>query len=125
MTRYPKKKVIGGKTEWCGTTKTRWQQPTGSSRRQLCRYLEARDYEVLNTLGTEKKTPGPRAAGKVQERQADLYETLESAATDEKEEERDRDKFGDRVKGKEEEDEATCLMEDMRKNVEATQHTKF
>ena len=44
---------------------------------------------------------------------------LESAATDEKNEESDRAKLGDRLKafhkGKEQEDETTCLMEEMRK----------
>ena len=53
----------------------------------------------------------------------------EKAATDEKRRERDRDKLGGKlvayVKRKEEEDEATCLMEEMRKNVEAAQHKSF
>ena len=51
------------------------------------------------------------------------------AATDEKREERDRDKLGDKLEAlltrKEEEDEATCLMEEMRKNVVAAQHKSF
>ena len=51
---------------------------------------------------------------------------LAIAATDEKKEERDRDKLGDKLeaflKRKEEEDEATCLIEEMRENVEAAQH---
>ena len=54
---------------------------------------------------------------------------LQSAAADEKKEERDRDKLGDKLeaflKRKEEEDEATCLMEEMRKNVEAAQNKSF
>ena len=62
-------------------------------------------------------------------RKADLYTMLESAATDEKKEERERDKLGDRLeaflKRKEEEDEATCLMEEMRNNVETAQHKSF
>ena len=54
---------------------------------------------------------------------------LEKAATDEKREERDRDKLGDKLeaflKRKEEEDEATGLMEEMRKNVVAAQQKSF
>ena len=54
---------------------------------------------------------------------------LEKAATDEKKEERDRDELGNKLeaflKRKEEEAEATCRMEEMRKNVEAAQHKKF
>ena len=46
-----------------------------------------------------------------------------------KEEERDREKLGDKLEAfltrKEEEDEATCLMEELRKNVEAAQHKSF
>ena len=48
-------------------------------------------------------------------READLYTMIESAATDEKKEERDRNKLGERLeefrKRKEEEDEAMCLIE--------------
>ena len=54
---------------------------------------------------------------------------LESGSTDEKKEEKGRDKHGDKSEAflirKEEEDEATCLMEEMRKNVEAAQHQSF
>ena len=43
-----------------------------------------------------------------------------------KKEERDRDKLGDRLEAllerKKEEDEATCLMEEMRRNVEVAEH---
>ena len=62
-------------------------------------------------------------------READLYTMLEKTATNEKREERDREKLGDKreafLKRKEEEDEATCLMEEMRKNVEVAQHKSF
>ena len=54
---------------------------------------------------------------------------LEKAATDEKRQERDRDKLGDKLEAflerKKGEGEATCLMEEMRKNVEAAQHKSF
>ena len=88
------------------------------------------DHRVLDALVTEKKiTRTKSAAEKVQKREADLYEMHEKAATDEKRRERDRDKLGGKlvayVKKKEEEDEATCLMEEMRKNVEAAQHKSF
>ena len=54
---------------------------------------------------------------------------LEKAATDEKREERDKDKLGEKLeaflKRKEEEDEATCLMEAVRKNVVTAQQKSF
>ena len=51
---------------------------------------------------------------------------LDKAATDDKREDRERDKLGDKLeaflKRKEEEDEATCFMEEMMKNVEWKLH---
>ena len=65
----------------------------------------------------------------MQKREADVHAMLEKAATDEKKEGRDRDKLGDKLeaflKRKEEEDEATCLMEELRKNVEAAHHKSY
>ena len=62
-------------------------------------------------------------------REAGLYDMFEEAATDEKREERDRDKLGDKLEAfltrKEEEDEAMGLMEEMRKNVVAAQQKGF
>ena len=62
-------------------------------------------------------------------READPYDMLEKAATDEKREKRDRDKLGDKLEaflnGKEEEEEATGFMEEMRKNVVAAQQKSF
>ena len=58
-----------------------------------------------------------------------MYALLENAAADEKRVEKDRDKLGNQLDAflerKKEEDEATCLMEEMRKNVEAAQHKRF
>ena len=54
---------------------------------------------------------------------------LQKAVTDEKKEERDRDKLGDKqetfLKRKEEEDEATGLMEEMRKKRGSCTTKKF
>ena len=110
--------------EWYGTTKTRWQQTAGSRRLEHAKpkgkWKEvSAEYEALNALVKEKRITWNKSGN-------DLYTMLESAASDEKKEERDRDKLGDNLKAflkrKEEEDEATCLMEEMRKNVEAAQH---
>ena len=53
---------------------------------------------------------------------------MKKAAADEQREERDRDKLGEKLEAfltrKEEEDEATGLMEEMRKNVVAAQQKK-
>ena len=87
------------------------------------------DYRVLDALVKENKITWTKSGRVCTKREADLYDMLEKAATDEKREERDRDKLGDRLEAflqrKEEEDGATCLMEDMRQNVEAAQHKSF
>ena len=61
--------------------------------------------------------------------EAELFDMLEKAATNEKREGRDRDKLGDKLEGfltrKKEEDEATGLMEEMRRNVVAAQQKSF
>ena len=87
------------------------------------------DCRVLDALVKEKKIAWTKSRRESAKREADLYTMLGKAATAEKKEERDREKLGDKLeaslKWKEEEDEATCLMEEMRKNVEAAQHTNF
>ena len=127
----------GGKVEGYGSTKTRWQEPAGSSGRQSSvdawehakpkgKWMEVfTDYRVLDALVKEKKITWTKSGRESAKREADLYEMLEKAATDEKREERDRDKLGDKLEAfltrKEMEDDATCLMEEMRKNVVAAQ----
>ena len=62
------------------------------------------------------------------QKKGDLYDMLEKAATDEKREERYRDKLGDKLEAffkRKEEDEGTGLMEEMRKNVAASQQKSF
>ena len=124
--------------EWCGTTKTRWQQPAGISGGQssLDAWEHAKpkgkwvgvsaEYGVLDALVKEKKITWNKSGRESAKREAGLNTLFERAATDEKKEERERDKLGEKLeiflKRKEEEDEATCLMEEMRKNVEAAQH---
>ena len=117
------------------------QQPAGSSGGQSsvdtweqakpegkCIEVSA-DSEVLDALVKEKKITWSKSGRESAKREADLYKTLEKAAADEKKEERDREKLGDKLevffKRKEEEDEATCVMEEMRKNVEAARHKSF
>ena len=62
-------------------------------------------------------------------READLFDMLEKAATNEKREERDRDKLGDKLEAfftrKEGEDEATGIMEEMRKKRGSCATKKF
>ena len=87
------------------------------------------DYRVFGALVKEKKVTWTESGRESAKREADLYGMLEKAAADEKREERERDKLVDKPQAfltmKEEEDEATCLMEEMRKNVEAAQHKSF
>ena len=113
--------------EWYGTTKARWQQPAGSSGRLSSadtwehakpkgKWIEvSADYEVLGALMKEKKITWSKCGRESARREADLYEMLEKAATDEKKEERVREKLGDKLEAflkRKEEDEATCLMEE-------------
>ena len=84
---------------------------------------------MLDALVEEKKSTWTKSGRESEKREADLYDMLEKAARDEKREERDRDKLGDKLeaflKRKEDEDEATGLMEEMMKNVVAAQHKSF
>ena len=127
--------------EWYGSTKTRWQQPAGSSggRSSVDTWEHVKpegkwigvsaDYRVLDALAKERKITWTKSGRESAEREADQHDVLESAATNEEKEERDRDKLGDKLEAflerKEEEDEATCLMEEMRKNVKAAQHKSY
>ena len=76
----------------------------------------------------EKKITWSKSGRESAKREVDLYKTLEKAATDEKKEKRVREKLGDKLETvlkRKEEDEATCLMEEMKKNVEAAQHRSY
>ena len=80
---------------------------------------------MLDALAKEMKITWSKSGRESAKREADLYKTLEKTATDEKEEERDREKVGDKLEAffkRKEEDEAMSLMEEMRKHVEAAQH---
>ena len=127
--------------EWYGSTKTRWQQPAESSGGQssVDAWEHAKpkgkwtqvsaDYRVLDAFVKEKKITWTKSARESAKREAELFDMLEKAATNEKREGRDRDKLGDWLEAflnkKEEEDEATGLMEEMRKNVVAAQQKNF
>ena len=77
----------------------------------------------------EKKITWTKSGRESAKRETDLDDIFEKAVTDEKREEMDRDKLGDKLeaflKRKEEEDVATGLMEEMRKNVVAAQQKSF
>ena len=123
--------------EWDGSTKTRWQQPAESTWRQSSvdawehakpqdKWTEvSADCRVLEALVREKKITWTKSGRESAEREAELFDMLEKAATNEKREGRGRDKLGDKLEAfltrREEEDEATGLMEEMRKNVVAAQ----
>ena len=87
------------------------------------------DYTVLEALVKEKKITWTKSGRESAKREAELFDMLEKAATNEKREGRDSDKLGDRLEAfltrKGEEDEATCLMEEMRKNLVAAQQKSF
>ena len=127
--------------EWYGTTKIRWQQPAGSRRGQRSvdtwehakpkgkRKEVSAEYEALDALVQEKKITWTKSGRESVKREADLYTMLEKSSYRRKERRKGQGKLGDKQeafpKRKEEEDEATCLMEDMRKKVEVAQHKSF
>ena len=127
--------------EWYASSKTRWLQPAGSSTGQSSvdtwEHVKPRgkwtqvtaDYRVLDILVKEKKASWAKGGRDSAKREAELFDMLEKAATNEKREGRDRDKLGDKLqaflKRKEAEDQSTGLMEEMRENVVAAQQKSF
>ena len=55
------------------------------------------DYRVLNALVKEKKITWTKSGRESEKREANLYDKFEKAATDERREDRDRDKLGDKA----------------------------
>ena len=126
--------------EWYGTTKTRWQQPAGNSGGQssLDAWEHAKpkgkwkevsaEYEAINALVKEKKITWHKSGKESSKREAD-HTMVESAATDEKYEERSRDKLSDWLEEfrerNNEEDEVRCLIEEMQRNLEAAQNKSY
>ena len=118
-----KEKSDGWKSrEWYGTTRTR--QPAGSSGvRSFGDALEDAKPQGLHNLKKlmhlqkkkKRKSRGTKSGRESAKRKAVLYTMLGSAAADEKNKEKDRDKLGDKheafLEKKEEENEATCLTE--------------
>ena len=84
-------------------------------------------YRVLDAKMKEKKRTWLKTGKESAKSEADLNEMLEQTATDEKREERDRDKLGDKLETfldrKEEEDEATGLMEENGEKLENEEST--
>ena len=83
------------------------------------------DNRVLDAPVKEKKRTWTKSVRESAKRSRPVRHMLEKAASDEEREERDRDTLGDKLeaflKRKEQEDEATGLMEEVRKNVAAAQ----
>ena len=77
----------------------------------------------------EKKVTWNKSNRETSKRETDFDQIIEGAATEERKEERDRDKLGDRLEAllerKKEEDAATCLMEEKRKNWKVAQNESF
>ena len=106
------------------------QQTPGNMRNlKERRQRSLRTTECLTHRWMKRKLRGQRAPEKAQKEKPTLYDLLETAATNEKREERDRDKLRDKLEAfltrKEEEDETTGLMEEMRKTGVAAQQKSF
>ena len=113
-----------------GAARNKALQTPGSTRNLKGKWIEvSAEYRVLDALVIEKKITWTKSGRESAKRETELFDMPEKAATNEKREGRDRDKLGDKLEAfltrKEEEDEATGPMEEMRKNVEAAQHKSF
>ena len=111
--------------EWYGSTKNKWQQPAGTCEAQ--RKVDRDLCGLQSTRRTRERREQSRGqSGRENAKKgAELFDMFEKSATNEKREGRERDKLGDKLEAfltrKEEEDKATGLMEEMRKNVVAAQ----
>ena len=87
------------------------------------------EFEVVGAVLKEKKNTWHKSGRESSKREAELYTMVESAATDEKQEERDRGRLRDwpvefRTR-KVEEDEARCLIEEMQRKLDAAQNRSY
>ena len=86
------------------------------------------DNRVLDAMTKERKSRGPRAATKAQKEKLTCTTCLKKQQQMKRERQR-TDKLGDKLEAfltrKEGKDEATGLMEEMRKNVVVVQQKKF
>ena len=94
--------------DWYGTTKTRWQQPAGCSGGQSAHdawehakpkgkwKAASAEFDAVGAVVKEKKSTWHKSGREsCSKRQAEFHTMVESAATDEKQEERDRGKLRD------------------------------
>ena len=125
---------------WYGNTKTRWQQTTGCDGGQSSHDVKdharskgkwkeiSAEFYAVGTTVKEKKNTWHTSGKESSKREPELHTVVESAATDEKREERDRCRIRDQLvevrKRREEEDEARCLTEEMQRNLDAAQNKK-
>ena len=131
------KKAMAEKSEkcksrdWCGTAKTRWQQPVGrQSSHDAWEHAKPKgkwkevsaEFDAVGAVVKEKKNTWHKSGKESSKRETELYSMVESAATDEKQEERDRCRIRARGRNrKDEEEEARCLFEEMQRNLDAAQ----
>ena len=122
-------------------TKTRWQQPAGSDGGQSShdtwdtpkpkvKWKEiSAEIDAVGTAVKEKKNTWHKSGRESSKRETELITMVESAATDEKQEERDRCRIKDQLaevrRRKDEEDEARCFIEEMQRNIDAAQNKIF
>ena len=104
-----------------GAARNKALQTPGSTRNLKGKWIEvSAEYRVLDALVIEKKITWTKSGRESAKRETELFDMPEKAATNEKREGRDRDKLGDKLEAfltrTEEKDEATGLMEEMRKN---------
>ena len=123
--------------DWYGTTRTRWQQPAGSSGEQSshdvwehakpkCKWKEvSAEFDAVGAVVKEEKNTWHKSGRESSKREAELYTMVESAAKGEKHEERDRGRLRDRLVEfvkENEQDEARCLIEEMQRNLDTAQN---
>ena len=95
--------------DWYGTTKTSWKQPAGSSGGQSShdawehaklksKWKEvSAEFDAVGAVVKEKKNAWHKSGRESAKREADLYTMVESAATEEKQKEKDRGRLKDQL----------------------------
>ena len=102
----------------------------GSTQKPKGKWKEvSAEFEAVGAVVKEKKSTWHKSGKESSKRETELYTMVESVATDEKQEERNRCGIRDQLvevrQRKDEENEARCLIEEMQRNLDAAQDKKL
>ena len=87
------------------------------------------EFDAVGAVVKEKQNAWHKSGKESSKREAELHTMVESAPTDEKQEERYRCRLRDQLievrKRKDKDDEARCLIEEMQRNLDAAQNKNY